>query len=836
MRAFDTWNSYLDNDGNLLHGKIRFCKKGTTDNVSIYNSSEVAIRNPEFTDMLGRTEYQVFLNAEDNVTAYFYKYIGTGDMMQWPAEDYDPSRWAYQYSSDNMDPTSSIELTADTASGVSSMADLRAVDPEEVPTVHGVKLMWLYGYYNAGDTSPVLYVWDSASLDSDDGGATIMSNHAPGRGRWKLATRELHFDVRHFGIFPLDDKYSTDYSYSSQMANCASYLDKEGLDAWFPSLNDDPSYYLLDGTNTFGIKGDIYVSDAVRFQVKSGTTGTTIVCHELHKATPYLFDSSYQNGNASLTADWVNISWVGGNCDGNARVGWVIDSSSFTRVITGKEVHFITNGSSSLQLNNCVITSNKQITGQILIQNSIIKTEFFADDYDWRNLTSIGNDIRLANCKDANTYILLKNKQNESNYGDLGEQQINADVIAGGTIENCYGRINFIQHGNTELHNASLDISGLTANDNLNCVSCWITVPSACVIGSIQMRRGALGYSGSTAAAVQLLNASMFDKSDINTPLTTLGADVSFTNCDINAHVSGDNIVLTNNHIYAEVEQQDRDGIISVQCSGNMFHKMKTADVAARHFIHGVTAGSKVNGIWTHNGSTYDTVHWIRLNRTNLLGQDNDHQYTYANNSEPYLMKYSGRNHPMRFPIYRGDRFEGRDVFRTTNLPFVFLNSRTYECYVVPRSVSWKCFSVGRGFLARSGTLRATWDYGIFEDSYNDHTNGYITIVLTWGAQTTSTNVIMGGSAFGYATMVSRDGNGEANYEVSFESADADHNPDTSPGGVFSNGTQIGVLTRAPYDGWGSIAKYPASPMQTINLFVHMDNDFQAGSTTPVNF
>ena len=58
MRAFDTWTSYLDNDRNLLHGKIRFCRKGTTDNVTIYNSDGIAIRNPEFTDLLGRTEYQ----------------------------------------------------------------------------------------------------------------------------------------------------------------------------------------------------------------------------------------------------------------------------------------------------------------------------------------------------------------------------------------------------------------------------------------------------------------------------------------------------------------------------------------------------------------------------------------------------------------------------------------------------------------------------------------------------------------------------------------------------------------------------------------------------------
>lgn len=831
MRAFDTWNSYLDNDRNLLHGKIRFCRKGTTDNVTIYNSSGNPIRNPEFTDMLGRTQYQVFLDSEENVTAYFYKYIGTGDIMQWPSEDYDNTRWAYQYSSENMDPTSALEITANTANGVATMQDLRDIDPDEVPLVNGAKLMWLYGYYNAGDTSPVLYVWDSASLESDDGGAVIMANSMPGRGRWKLATRELHFDVRHFGVFPLDDKYSTDYSYTSQMANCAAYIDKEGLDAWFPSLNDDPSYYLLDGTNTFGIKGDIYVSDAVRFQVKSGTTGTTISCHELHKRTPYLFDSSVQNGTASLTADWINISWVGGNCNGNARVGWVIDSSSFARVISDKEVHFIANGSSSLQLNNCVITSNKQITGEILIQNSILKTEFFADDYNWANLTSVNNDIRLVNCKDANTYILLKNKQNESNYGDLGEQQINADVIAGGTIENCYGRINFIQHGNTELHNASLDVSGLTATDNLNCVSCWLTVPSDCVIGSLQLRRGALGYSGSSAALVQLLGTSMFDKSELNTPLTALGSDLTFTNCDINAHVTGDNIVLTNNQIYAEVAQQDRDGIINVNCAGNVFHMTKSSvAIPARHYIYGVTAGSKVKGIWTHNGSTYDSIHWIRINRSNLLVQDWQHEYTYAGNSEPYLSKWSGRNRPLCFYKYGGywtTPRRGTDVFATTQIPFVFMNYRDRNVYCVPRYQYWKMFTVGRGWSSRSGHIQSNpMTIGILEGDYVDHKNGQCSIHWTWGCQSYKNAALYDDKRFGYMSASCRDGDGEADYIWSFEAADAVH-------GEYSYGTLIGQYDSSDWQSNSdatAYVTYPGTSNGQAILFIMIDPDFTTGT------
>ena len=826
MRNWDNWDSYLDNDGNPLHGKIRFCKKGTTENVIIYNSDEIAIRNPSFTDMLGRTEYQVFLDSEADVTAYFYKYIGSGEMMREPAEDYDPARWALQYTSDNMDPTSKISITSDTAIGVNDMTGLRALDPDRVPEVGGMKLVWLYGYYENGDCAPVLYMWDSASLESDDGGAVIMANSIPGRGRWLLVSRELHFDVRHFGVFPTDDIYSTDTSYTSQIANCATYIDSVGCDAWFPALKDEASYYLFDGANTFSIKGDIYVSDAVRFQCKNGTSGTRIQCHELHKRTPGLFVSTVNTGTGTLVADWVNISWVGGMVTGDARVGWVIDSSEYPRQISGKEVKFLTNGHPSLILDNCLITSNKKITGRITIQNSVLKTDFFSDRYTWGDLTSIGNTILLENCKNANTYILLKNKQYDPMYGDLGEQTVSSStLLAGAVAENAmFNGVNI--KGACELHNVSGTVNIVGSGLHLNAIDCWLTVSSGTVAEALAMRRGSLTGSG-----LQVLDDVYLEGVIINIPLTTLGADTLIKNCDINYKITATDIRLLNNQIYAEVDQRDNSyGTLTVKCSGNMFHD------GAQHYVHSTTPNTKVVGSWIGNGSTYDNKHWIRLDRTNLKTQDNDHQYTYANNSEPYLMKYSGRNHPMHFPIYRGDRFEGRGIFETTNIPFVFLNSRTYECFCVPRSVSWKCFSVGRGFLARSGTLRATWDYGIFEDSYNDHTNGYITIIMNWGAQSTSNSAIMGGSAFGYSNMVSRDGAGIANYDVSFESADADHNPSTAPGGVFSNGVMIGVLNRSPYDGWDHFAKYPATPMQSINLFVHMDPDFQAGSTTPANF
>ena len=816
-RAWDNWNSYLNNDRKLLHGKIRFCKKGTTEDVVIYNRDGIAIRNPEFTDMLGRTEYQVFLDNVDNVTAYFYEYIGTGDMMQWQGEDYDPTRWAYQYSSDNMDPVNTVDLEATSAEGVATMADLRARDPDTVPTVNGAKLLWLYGYYNAGDTSPVLYVWDPASSKSDDGGAVIMANSVSGHGRWILASREYIFDVRHFGIFGQASKYSTDYSYTSQLSNCAAYCVNEGLNAWFPDINNSMAYYLFDGSNTFSITGDIYCSDAVRFVCKTGTTGTAIQCNQLHKAAPGLFESDVQSGYATLTADYINISWVGGNCNGNARIGWVIDSNSFARTITGKEVHFETNGHSSLTLDNCQITSNKKITGGITIQNSILKTEFFADDYDWSNLHSYNNTILLQNCKDANTYILLKNKQNDPNYGDLGEQTINAQIRAGGTLENCVGTVTAISHGNFEFHNVSLTINNFTATDNINGVDSWLTLGANTVLGSLQLRRGALA-GGSTT--LQLLGDSLINNADINVPITSLGSYLTISDSNVAGVITAGKLDLINNQVYAEVGQTDVDGVVYIKCIGNTF-KLNGLGTPARHYVHADTADSVVVGEWRGNGSDYSTVHWIRLNRTNLKNNDSEHAYRYVGNSEPYLGKYSGGSYRMNFAGYRGNKDSGRGIFSTTNIPILFWDTYTNEISVINRTtVYWKMFTVGSTATKRAARISSNLvSVGYSEAA--DSNRRATTIVWTWSP-----------TQYGSLLAYCIDGSGEADYNWSFENPSADHTQSQ-----FSNGNPIGIWTCDPTgaaEAW--FAEYPSTPINTCRLSIYIDPDYVSSATQDVGY
>lgn len=602
MRQFDSWVSYLDNDGNLLHGKIRFCRKGTTDNVIIYDNDETPLRNPAFTDILGRTEHQVFLEDDADVTAYFYKYIGTGDLMQWQGEDYDPARWSLEYTSDSLDPVGTVDISGDTAQGVANMDGLRAADVSLVPSVGGKKLMWLYGYYNAGDTEPVLYVWDPAGNRPDDGGSVIKPNGVPGLGRWMLAPTGKMLDVRHFGIFGQADKYSMNFSYTSQLSNCADYCNRVGCDAWFPDLDNQVAYYLLDGSNTFSINGDIWCSDTVVFMVKTGTTGTAIQCHELHKATVNLFDSSVQTGTATLTADWIRMSWLGGQVTATARVGWIIDSNLYTRVLTGQHVKFETNAHYAQQLVNCSVESAKKITGPIVMEGMEIKSEWFADDYNWSNLSvGPGCSVKLVNCKDADEYVLLKNKLGQVDYGDLGEQQVtNATFGANCVVENFSGTATL--QGSAEIHNCSATLSVTGVTPVLNLVDCWVTLnpASGTVLGGLRMQRGELYGTG-----LQVLTSVNLTDVTIYCTLNVTGAVLICNNCVINAGIS---------HIGDPVQEQFRNCIFNDSLE-----------------IRGGGVNATVQAIWTDNVGNCAAP--IIIDRTNLDPDDTHHTYTYENNT-----------------------------------------------------------------------------------------------------------------------------------------------------------------------------------------------------------
>lgn len=602
MRNWDNHNSYVDNDGHLLHGKIRFCQRGTTTDIAIYNSDNDPLTNPIMTDSIGRTLYQVYYPNKTDVTAYFYKYVGDGT---WESEDpYDPTLWSLQYTSDEVYPVDTLDIDFNSASGCGDMSDLRSLDVTSVPLFGGYRLAWLYGYYESGDTSPVLYIWDESCTIDDDGGSVIQSDDIPGAGRWRLVpTGELHFDVRHFGIFPTDSIYEANYNYTSQLAHCASYCNACGIDAWFPSLNDELSYYSFDGSNSFAINGDLYISDKVRWQFKTGTNTTVISCNKIHKNTPYLCVSTQQTGLATLNCYNVNMSWLGGQVTCNAHE-WTIDTDDYTRIITDANVIFEVNGNYALQLDNCTVESHKAISGPIVMQHMAVKTEWFADSYNWGNLSLYNCTVTLRDCKDADTYITLKNKLLQYDYGDLGEQIVhNASFGANCVVENCGGTATFA--GAAELHNVTLTASFTASTTDLNCLDTWLTINGTPTFSMIQLNRGSIGGS----AGINILNTLKCTDVTIDNSVNLSGATLLLDHCVINGAIS---------HIGDPIQENVRGCIFNNSIS-----------------IRGGGSDVVIQAVWQDNvGFVADP---LIIDKTNLAMLDSAHTYTYSGNSGTFL-------------------------------------------------------------------------------------------------------------------------------------------------------------------------------------------------------
>ena len=827
MRNFsDSWQNLFDVNGKFLVGRLTFLEPNTSGRkLTIYDVDGNELDNPIYTGQYGLPKYQIMLQDRDYKVT-FEMYIGQGNMES----DENESSWLLYKTISSVNGAVTASQSSATPTFVNTVAELKALDGMQ----DGATAM-VHGYYTLGDSGDSrLYVWHASGNYTDDGGVTIKSNNST-VGAWIMTIPSDYIDVRWFGDIPDSNaKPTTQKSNLGQRVRAARAANMYDKNLYFParqSTTSAASFYIFDGSNTVSVDQDIYCDSAVRFVVKEGTTGTAISCNEFYKPSKHLFvaeSQSQQIGGYTLTANWINTSWLSSNDANasNARIGYVIDQLKSPLIFTNTKIKVARDGiNMACTFNNCeMVECYKQIATSCTMQSMTVHTDWFADDYNYANLTLSGCTILLQNCKNANTYILLKNKQNDPNYGDLGEQSINATVLTGGTIENCYGTITVNGNSSLEFHNVSLTVNGLGNTNTVNAVDSWLTIGTVATIQSIQMRRGSLAGN-----ALTLIGDSMIENCDIRTLINTTGAKLVVRNSEIHSKITTRNIDLINNQIYAEIDQSDLGGIVYVKVTGNMFHT-NALNVPAQHYVHADTADSIVKGIWISNGSSYDTAHWIKLDRTNLKMQDNDHQYTYAKNAEPYLMKWSGRNRPLRFKKYGGywtRSATGTGIFSTTTIPFIFLNYRDRLVFAVPRQLYWKAFTVGRGFLARTGHIESNNIHvGILESDYVDHKNGQVCIFWTWGTKGYQNNSILDGKRFGAAPMVSRDGNGLAEFNVSFEAEDAVH-------GEYSYGTEIGNLPSTDWDSGSdrdAFATYPSQSNGNAFLFIMMDPDFSTGT------
>lgn len=511
-RNFDLWNRYLDNSGNILRGCIQINVKDGNTPAAIHDSDGNALQNPQITDEYGRSEHQIFI--DDDVVAYFYKYIGTGSFAEIEPDSIDTSDeslWLLQYTAENSLDLN-INITGQAAMAVDTMANLRGINPDQVPTINDVKVVTLLGYNALGDKEPINYVWKPNDATNDNGGSIVKSNDKL-TGRWNMVCPTEHCDARHFGIMPSNSQNMQDQS--TKITVWIEYCDQMRVIPYF-SGHEGYKYYMYE--NLTLTVDSIDVAPGVEF-IDNGSSTIT---------AEWNGNPLFRNRHTNLICNTIKLSWRPGP---SSVFDTMIIDDNYPVQLTNKNVILQVEPNTSTILENCRIQALHMIRGRITIKDCELREEWFIEGYDWSNLVSINNKILLDNFYTADTYIILKNKQSEPDYGDLGEQKITGKTLLANCIAENAEFSNVTLTGNTELHNISGTINLSGAGYVLNFVDCWLSITnqSNVVMDKVMWRRGSV----TGTANIQPLTELLLENVDVNAPFYSIGVEAQMIDCSI---------------------------------------------------------------------------------------------------------------------------------------------------------------------------------------------------------------------------------------------------------------------------------------------------------------
>jgi len=597
MRQFDNWNVYFV-QGKPFFGRFTFYKLHTTEKVEITDEEGTPLDNPILSDTYGRTSQQVFLPDED-VTVKLETYIGNGDMNDSMGHDIDNiSAWAEAYTFDSLKNSLVLDISEGAVVGTlfATMNDLRLADYEHC------NYALLTGYYEAGDMPPQFYVLQEDVTTPDNGGSVVRINS---RYIWRMVPKES-IDVRSFGVFPSDSINNLRETFQSQWQHCFNYANTMGLNVYAPKVYDSDSYYQVVGGN-FNLNQIMHVDSGAHIVAKPNTT-TTFNLKEIeyfgnelflsNTTTPIITGMITVNVNTARTS-WKSHSWA--NWPGTVS-NFIVDTLDTSFSFTNARVEFEkTIENKVLSFTNCEITSNKRMKN---CTASFTNCGYISDlwlDGTYTIGSLSGNIIELSEMSSANVYVNWKNKQNEANYGDLGEQTIsNVALLSGAVAENAYfTNVNLM--GSAELHNISGTVS-ISADSAQNWIDCWLTITNAATVPSFALRRGKV--SGASTMVVHF-GGVYLENVEQDIPLDVRGGNLTILNSSIDKPIS---------HVGSPVVEK------IMNCTFN-----------SRISITGGAPNTIVNSTWVNNFGNVDRP--IYIDRSNLNPVDLAHTYRYENNS-----------------------------------------------------------------------------------------------------------------------------------------------------------------------------------------------------------
>lgn len=643
MRMFDIKNSWLDDEGKPLIGRVKFCKLHTTVLENVYNmDGTVVYANPQYTNTIGQLQNQIFLKDNTDYTVRFEKYVGNGDMTE------DQDNWLVVYSCDDIWDTYRIEIDATSFQVVNTIDDLRNLDPSTVATRDNHKVIILAGYYNIGDKPQVMYIWNPNTTSSDNGGDIIKVNNIS-NGRWELVNNfgPDGLDVRHFGVFGAESKTEATDLMSIQINVANQYAAYNSISMYFPAI-DGLTWYKMNGLNLYN---SIFAEET---RIFGNTNYPNII--NMNNENGYLDVYSDTDYKAVFTirGSVVRTSWGinSDRCIFEPSYKLIVDSEINTN---HRDFHNIIidclEQLDTVQIYECEINAINKFGDNCYFDNCIITERMFTESVDYNTITisntcnvdlnnfytvSLWADLyqRIGNTTLDFRFREVDNTTNISYYtkniinAKLNNLQLAVDNMS---FENCDGTVIFTNEpaGDLKFENSTLTVDAPTSTTNF----CRLTIDS-----------------NSSISFVRAFNTNVFIIS--NSILTIPGANlhsntvITSKNATINCSISlfGD-LTLMNSIVSGVITQ--------VSHADNMNANVSDCSLYGTYTIGSAVPSTRFNGIIERNNSTANPA--INIVRTNMDSIEAHHSYTYKNNTGTFLENKITSLHTYNivpFPVY----------------------------------------------------------------------------------------------------------------------------------------------------------------------------------------
>jgi len=422
MRNLDNYEQLFDNDKNFLHGKLVFCRKGTTTQEPVFSwdsehNEYVEVTPIVYTDVNGRPSVQIYL-ADKDYTIYVYKYIGNGDMTI----DSDDENWAFQYSFNNLYDVFGLDIKSNAVTLIDRMDTLKVTGPADVPAVEGKRLVALGGYQTLGDCPAVYYRWSEVSTETAND-VDVVAVTGITTGRWLLVNtfdESGIFDVRHAGCFPKVDEDLVDVTQSYALQKADTYAQKFGLTLFLPMMYQNETCYYI-GTN-ISIYSPIWFDDGTKI-----VTGTSLTLNELSEKNvgrryPFILHSDSHNGSITCGGNIIHTSWFENTETSNPSTNWppsidcrrkfVYDASlgavgvttSFTLEDRDVEVLALMDDE-TFDLTNCKIVSDENMKNANSFTDCEIKGTFFDSGANILSMTFSGCHSDIDTWSNTDWYV-----------------------------------------------------------------------------------------------------------------------------------------------------------------------------------------------------------------------------------------------------------------------------------------------------------------------------------------------------------------------------------------------------------------------------------------------